>query len=71
MDTRALVGLLKRVIFSWEVPAVTVALVLYLSLVFYVGRLNRPPRPAPAPRKRRPAKPAIAAVVKGEGEEEE
>ena len=36
-----MIELLKNVLLSWETIAVTVALVLYLQLVFYVARLRK------------------------------
>ncbi len=73
MVSAELIDLIKDVLLSWETIAVTVALVLYLQLVFYVARLRRrkpsklfarkpkAPKP-PKPPKKRP---------KAEGEEEE
>jgi len=46
---------------SWEVIAVTIAIVLYLFLVFYVARLNRPRR-APGGRKMKAPKAAKNAA---------
>ncbi|HCM28442.1 MAG: hypothetical protein A2Z99_09120 [Treponema sp. GWB1_62_6] len=68
MNYAELIALLKRVLVSWEVLGVTAALVLYLSLVFYVGQLNRRPRPPAALRKAKAAKPAKAKAAKAEGE---
>ena len=41
-----LTELLPRVIISWQVILVTVAVVLYLFLIFYVARPRRRKRPA-------------------------
>jgi hypothetical protein len=38
-----LISLIKQVVLSWQVIAVSVALILYLSLVFYVARLYHRP----------------------------
>lgn len=52
MFSTEVLNLLISVLSSWEVIAVSVAIVLYLFLVFYVARLNRPPRSrAPKPPK--------------------
>jgi hypothetical protein len=37
-------ALLKEVILSWQVIAITVALVIYLNIVFYTARSYRRPR---------------------------
>jgi hypothetical protein len=44
MFSGELMGLLKQVVTSWQVIAVTVALVLYIFLVSYVGRTYKRPR---------------------------
>jgi hypothetical protein len=44
MFSGELIGLLKQVISSWQVIAVSVALVLYLFLVSYVVRGSKRPR---------------------------
>jgi hypothetical protein len=43
MSSGELISLLKQVIGSWQVIAVTVALVLYLFLVSYVARTYKRP----------------------------
>lgn len=53
--------LLKGVLLSWEVWAVTLVVIFYFSLVLYVGRLNRRPRSflmleGSRPKKKRPKK---------------
>lgn len=42
--TNDVFALLLSVLRSWEVIAVTVAIVMYLFLVFYVARLYRKPK---------------------------
>ena len=44
MSTKEFFGFLFKVISSWQVILITVALVIYFSLVFYVARLYHPPR---------------------------
>jgi len=44
MDTLNLFELLKQVISSWQVIVITIALVLYLNIVFYVSRKHHRPR---------------------------
>lgn len=65
MNMRELFQLLPQVLTSWEVWAVTVVLVLYFFLVFYVARLYSKPKSfsmiAPA-KKSAPAKNKKAAV---------
>ena len=56
------IGLFLKVLTSWEVLAVTIAIVVYLFLVFYVARLNRKPR---APR--RAKKPKIVPAPQAAG----
>ncbi len=56
-------SLLFSVISSWQVIAAVVAVLLYLTLVFYVARLHKPSRFASSPRagkggKKREAVPA-------------
>jgi len=41
MESLSVFEVLKKVIFSWQVIVVTVVLVLYLNLVFYVTRMRR------------------------------
>jgi len=60
-----LINLLKRVILSWEVIAVTIAMVIFLFIVSYVARLNRPPK---APRPKKAPKVAKDAVAPAEDE---
>ena len=52
----ALRSLFLQVITSWQVIAITVALVLYLSLVFYVAKVRR----VRGPDYRKPKKPKKA-----------
>jgi hypothetical protein len=37
-------ALLKEVIFSWHVIVITIALVIYMNIVFYVAKSYRRPR---------------------------
>ncbi len=46
-------SLIFSVLSSWQVIAAVVAVLLYLSLVFYVARLHRPSRFASSPRARK------------------
>jgi hypothetical protein len=69
-----LIDMIKRVLTSWETIAVTVAIVLYLQLVFYVARLHRRP-PSGLFRRRfsvpkEPKAPKVKAARKSEEEEE-
>jgi len=43
MQSLTVFEVLKQVIFSWQVIAITVALVLYLNLVFFVSRRHHRP----------------------------
>ena len=54
-------SLLTQVITSWQVIVVTIALVLYLSIVFYAARTYRRPRIVPKiKKKKQKAQPAPA-----------
>jgi hypothetical protein len=44
MFSKEVVGLLLQVVTSWQVIAVTIAIVLYMSLVSYVSSAYRRPR---------------------------
>jgi len=44
MNWQELLQLLPQVLTSWEVLVVTIVLVLYFFLVFYVARLYRRPK---------------------------
>lgn len=44
MDTLSLFELLKQVVTSWQVIAVTIALLVYLNIVFYVSKAHHRPR---------------------------
>jgi hypothetical protein len=44
MFSKEVFALLSEVISSWQVIAITVALVLYLNIVFYVARAYHRPR---------------------------
>lgn len=41
MFSKEALTLLKEVILSWQVIAVTIALILYLNIVFYAARARR------------------------------
>jgi len=62
MIPEGLPSLLFRVITSWEVIAVTVALVLYLTFVGYVARSYRRPRFVSKSKVKRSRKAAIATA---------
>lgn len=73
MFTAEVFALLKQVLLSWEVVAVTLAVIFYLSLVFYVARLRRPPRAAlfaAKPKPPKPPKPKAEEEVEVEAEED-
>jgi cell division protein FtsW (lipid II flippase) len=67
-----MLGLIKQVVLSWQVIAVTVILIVYLSLVFYVARLYHRPRfrSFSAPKKNKKSAQS-AAPVQVTGDEEE
>jgi len=73
MQSLTVVELLKQVVTSWQVIAVTIAIVLYLQLVFLVTRKRRGPskihkmsaKPAKVKAKSEPA--AIAPEEAGAG----
>ena len=44
MFSKEVLELLKEVISSWQVIAITIALILYLNIVFYVSRAYHRPR---------------------------
>ncbi|MDR3160096.1 MAG: hypothetical protein LBU28_00600 [Spirochaetaceae bacterium] len=56
MSSKELGALILGVIMSWQVIAVTVVLVFYLSLVFSVSRLSRKRRVKKAAARSRPKK---------------
>jgi flagellar biosynthesis/type III secretory pathway M-ring protein FliF/YscJ len=68
-----MIGLIKQVVLSWQVIAVTVVLIIYLSLVFYVARLYHNPRrrSLSAPKKNKKSAPAAAPVQVAGDEDEE
>ena len=43
MQHLTVIELLKQVIMSWQVIAVTIGVILYLQIVFYVSRKRRGP----------------------------
>ncbi|MCL2804978.1 MAG: hypothetical protein FWD26_03465 [Treponema sp.] len=47
MQTLSIFELLKQVITSWQVIAITVALILFLNIVFYVARRYHRPMSMP------------------------
>jgi hypothetical protein len=64
-------GLLKSVLFSWEVIAVCIALMLLLPLVFYVASTRSRRKLAPPPfAKPLKAKPAVKPPAEGPPAEE-
>ena len=68
-----LFDLLKQVISSWQVIFITVAIIIYLSLVFYVARLyhNRSFRSLSKPKKARRSKKAAPEQVQVATDDEE
>lgn len=56
MFSSEVIRLILSVLASWEVISVTLAVIVYLFLVFYVARLNRRPRRAAAPKQKKAAK---------------
>jgi len=65
MFTKEFFELLTQIIKSWQVIAVSVALILYLNIVSYVSRGYHPPR-----RKKVKIKSKKAAPAPAEGPEE-
>jgi predicted cobalt transporter CbtA len=66
--------LIKQVVFSWQVIGVTVVLIVYLTLVFYVARLYHKPKRYgfSSPKKSgKKAETAPAAPVQVTGDEED
>ncbi|GAB1484050.1 hypothetical protein MASR2M78_28670 [Treponema sp.] len=43
MFSKEVITLLKNVLLSWEVLLITIVLILYFYLIFYVARLHRKP----------------------------
>ena len=67
MLTKEMADFLFKVISSWQVIAVTVVLIIYFSLVFYVARLHHSSRPIGfsltiKPKKKRKASKVAAEV---------
>ena len=60
--------LLIDVIMSWQVIAVTIAIVIYLSLVFYVAKAYRRPRVKSVKVRMKKYQPAAGPEETGEGE---
>jgi flagellar biosynthesis/type III secretory pathway M-ring protein FliF/YscJ len=67
MTSKEIMPLLLQVIKSWQVIAVTVAIVLYMFLVSYVARTYHRPR---AVSKNKPQKKKTAAAVAAAAPEE-
>ena len=64
MEFDELLRIFLRVMSSWQVIAVTVAIVLYISLITYVARLRRRAQVGPVgfkSKKKKPVKQAPAA----------
>jgi hypothetical protein len=55
--------ILIKVVTSWQVIVVTVALIIYISLVSYVARLYHKPGFSFAPKKAKKQKPAEAVAA--------
>jgi hypothetical protein len=67
MFTAELGNILIQVITSWQVLAVTAAVILYIALVLYVANLYHPPRrrlTLPKPKKPKSAPAATRAAEK-------
>ena len=62
MDTKELIPLLIHVVSSWEVIAVTVAIVLYIFIVSFVGRTHGRRRKHSFNAKPKKSKPAPVAA---------
>jgi hypothetical protein len=65
--SKELLGLLSQVVKSWEVIAVTVALIFYLNIVFYAAKSHNR-RSAVKKVKKKPAKAAAPAAAPVEAE---
>jgi len=48
MFTEEVIAMLKKVISSWQVIAVTIAIVFYLNIVFYTAKSYHRPRAKPS-----------------------
>lgn len=60
--SKELIGLLLQVLKSWQVIAITIAIVLYISLVSYVARAYHRPRAVSKSKpKKKKAEAALAA----------
>ncbi len=73
MFSKDVTELLKNVLLSWEVIVVTVVLILYFYLVFYVARLHRrPPRYifVKKPKSLKKAEPELEPAPEDEDEED-
>jgi len=44
MQSLTILELLKQVVLSWQVIVITIAIVLYLQIVFYAARKRRGPK---------------------------
>jgi hypothetical protein len=72
MNLQELLQLLPQVLTSWEVLAVTVVLILYFFLVFYVARLySRPKSFSMTPKPVKPAKSKTKTKAPAEPEVED
>lgn len=72
MNLQELLQLLPQVLTSWEVLAVTVVLILYFFLVFYVARLySRPKSFSMTPTPVKPAKSKTKTKAPAEPEVED
>jgi len=75
MFTEEVIAMLKEVIFSWQVLAVTVVIVLYLNIVFYTAKSYhrpkaKPPEKVKAAKKKAEPGPALPDAGKAEDEDE-
>jgi len=71
MQTPTVIELLKQVITSWQVIAVTIAIILYLQLVLLASRKRRSPKAisklSEKPAKAKKAQPAAASAPEEAG----
>lgn len=58
MFSKTMLPMLLEVISSWQVIAVTIAIVIYMSLVSYVARSHHRPRPSKSRPKKKKAEAA-------------
>ena len=69
MFEKEIFQLMKHVLTSWQVIAVSIALVIYLNIVFYVARAYHNPRIGRIKIKKKKPKPDTAVVPQSESDE--